>query len=201
MKKVFWVVTVMLAILVGYIPISYLINGVAEGYLELKKPEVLRSQTWWIFLYVHMIFGGLAILIGWTQFSKRIQNNYKVWHRKIGKVYVIASLICAISGFYIGFFATGGWLPAIGFILVACIYFYTTLMGFLSIKRRQITLHQNLMTYSYACCLSAVSLRLWVPISYIFTDNYILSYTIIAWMAWIPNLGVAYWVNRSRVIE
>ena len=61
MKKVLWVATVMLAIMVGYIPISYLINGVAEGYLELKKPEVLRSQAWWIFLYVHMISGGLAI--------------------------------------------------------------------------------------------------------------------------------------------
>jgi uncharacterized membrane protein len=187
--------------LVGYIPVSYLIHGVAEGYLELKKPEVLRSQTWWVFLYIHMISGSLAILTGWIQFSKRMQNNYKVWHRNIGKVYVIASLICAISGFYIGFFATGGWLSALGFISVACIYFYTTLMGYLNIKRKDFILHQNFMTYSYATCLAAVTLRLWVPVSYIFKDNYILSYTIIAWVAWIPNLGVAYWVNKARLIR
>lgn len=54
------------------------------------------------------------------------------------------------------------------------------------------------MTYSYATCLSAVSLRLSVPLSYLFTDDYIFSYSIIAWSAWIPNLVIAYWVNKNR---
>lgn len=54
------------------------------------------------------------------------------------------------------------------------------------------------MTYSYATCLAAVSLRLYVPLSSLITDNYILSYTIIAWFAWVPNLFIAYWINKNR---
>ncbi|WP_188768676.1 DUF2306 domain-containing protein [Emticicia aquatilis] len=198
MKKVIWIIIVILALLVGFIPITYLTSGVSKGYLELKSQEALRSTTWWFFLYMHIISGGIAILIGWLQFSSILLKKYSRLHRIIGKIYLASALACSLSGFYIGFYATGGLIPAVGFITVSCIYFYTTLMGFLLIRRKQIIQHQNFMTYSYATCLSAVSLRLSVPFSYLFTDNYILSYSIIAWTAWIPNLLVAYWVNKNR---
>lgn len=198
MKKILWGIIVVLAILVGIIPITYLINGVSEGYLELKSQIVLHSKVWWFFLYTHIISGGLAILLGWIQFNKTLLQKHLNWHRIIGKIYVIAALVCAISGFYIGFYATGGWIAAVGFIAVSCIYFYTTLQGFLAIRKRQIIQHQNYMTYSYATCLAAVSLRVFVPLSSLITDNYVLAYTFIAWLAWIPNLMIAYWVNKNR---
>lgn len=198
MRKILWIIVVILAILVGYIPISYLINGVNEGYLELKSQETLRSQTWWFFLYVHAFSGGLAILIGWLQFSKKLLQRRLNIHRIIGKVYFFSALICSISGFYIAFYATGGWIPALGFIVVACIYFYTTLMGYVHIRNKQLVRHQNMMTYSYAVCLAAVSLRLMTPLSYLLGIDYVVAYTFIAWLAWIPNLMIAYWINKKR---
>jgi uncharacterized membrane protein len=198
MKKVLWVITVILALLVGFIPISYLTNGISEDYLTLKDPEIVHSKLWWFFLYVHIVSGGIAILIGWIQFNRNLLKNRVHWHRNIGKLYVICALLCSISGLYIGFYATGGWLAACGFILVSCIYFYTTLKGFLHIRAGQPIPHQNYMTYSYATCLAAVSLRVFVPLSSLITDNYTLSYTLIAWVAWIPNLLIAYWVNKGR---
>lgn len=201
MKKNIWAIIVILAILVGLIPVFYLKDGVSEGYLELKSQEVLKSKMWWFFLYTHIVSGGVAILIGWIQFNKTLQKKRFNWHRTIGKLYVVSALIASISGFYLGFFATGGWLPALGFITVSCIYFYTTLMGFLSIKKKQLIEHQNYMTYSYAACLAAVSLRVFVPLSSFITDNYVLSYTIIAWFAWIPNLMIAAWVNKKRSVN
>lgn len=201
MKKIIWAIIVILAILVGLIPVFYLKDGVSEGYLALKSQEVLKSKAWWFFLYTHIVSGGIAILIGWIQFNKTLQKKRVNWHRTIGKLYVVSALVAAISGFYLGFFATGGWLPALGFITVSCIYFYTTLMGFLSIKKKQLIGHQNYMTYSYAACLAAVSLRVFVPLSSFITDNYVLSYTIIAWFAWIPNLMIAAWVNKKRSVN
>lgn len=198
MKKALWIITVILALLVGFIPISYLSNGINEGYLSLKSLEVVQSKLWRFFLYVHIVSGGIAILIGWIQFNRNLLKKRPHWHRTIGKLYVISALLCSISGFYIGFYATGGWLAALGFIIVSCIYFYTTLKGFLHIRNRQLIPHQNYMTYSYATCLAAVSLRVFVPLSSLITDDYLLSYTLIAWLAWIPNLFIAYWVNKSR---
>jgi uncharacterized membrane protein len=196
--KFLWVLTVILALLVGYIPISYLLNGINEGYLELKTQAVLSSETWYFFLYTHIISGGISILIGWIQFSKKIQQKYLNLHRNIGKTYLVSALICSLSGIYVGFYATGGFISAAGFITVACIYFYTTLQGFLSIKKGQIIQHQNFMTYSYAVCLSAVSLRLATPTAYLLGLDYTSSYQVIAWMAWIPNLMIAYWINKNN---
>ncbi len=201
MKKILWVIVVVLALLIGYVPVHYLINGVEKGYLELKSQEVLHNNIWWTFLYTHITSGGIAILIGWLQFSDKLRTKRPNWHRSIGKIYVISALICSISGFYIGYYATGGLLAGLGFMSVAVIYFYTTLQGYLTIRKKHIVMHQNYMTYSYAACLAAVSLRILVPLSFIFTDDYIFSYTLIAWFAWIPNLGIAYWVNRGRLDE
>lgn len=176
----------------------YLFYGINEGYLELKAKEVLKSKFWWSFLYTHIATGGLAIVIGWLQFSKKMQSKYVKWHRRMGKIYVVMAFVCAISGFYIGFYATGGWIPATGFMTIALIYFYTTLKGFLAIRNKQIIEHQNFMTYSYAACLAAVNLRIYIPLSFNLGIDYILAYSIIAWLAWVPNLAIAWWVNEKR---
>ena len=197
MRKVVWII-ILLALLVSVMSFMYLFDGVNEGYLELKSKEVLKSRLWWSFLYTHIVTGGIAIVIGWIQFSKRMQTTYVKWHRTLGKIYVVMALLCAISGFYIGFFATGGLIPATGFIAMALIYFYTTLQGFLAIKNKQITAHQNYMTYSYAACLAAVTLRIYIPLSFVLEIDYILAYSIIAWVSWIPNLAIAWWVNKRR---
>jgi uncharacterized membrane protein len=197
-RKVVWIIIILLALLVGAMSFMYLFDGVNEGYLELKSKEVIKSRLWWSFLYIHIVTGGVAIVIGWMQFSKKIQTSYVKWHRNVGKIYVVMSLICAISGFYIGFYATGGCIPASGFMAIALIYFYTTLKGFLAIKNKQITEHQNFMTYSYAACLAAVTLRIYIPLSFALKIDYILAYSIIAWVAWLPNLAIAWWVNENR---
>lgn len=197
-KKIFWIILVLLAIMVGFIPVTYLVYGVNEGYLQLKSAALLKNNLWWAILYSHFTSGGIAILIGWLQFSKWLQTKYRNWHRVIGKVYFISAIICSISGFYVGVYATGGWVAKLGFMTVASIYFYTTLMGFLVIKKGEVFAHQNFMTYSYAVCLAAVSLRLMTPLSYLLGFDYIISYTIIAWSAWLPNLCIAWWINRNR---
>jgi hypothetical protein len=120
--------------------------------------------------------------------------------RNIGKVYLVSALICSLSGFFVGFYATGTWLTKLGFITVACIYFYTTLQGFLTVRKGNILAHQNFMTYGYAVCLAAVSLRLFTPLAYVLGINYIIAYTFIAWFSWIPNLVIAWLINRKRAI-
>ncbi|WP_157966108.1 DUF2306 domain-containing protein [Cognataquiflexum aquatile] len=199
--KSMWVIVVILAILIGYIPVDYLLNGVNTGYLELKSQALLNSKTWYFFLYMHIISGGITILIGWVQFNQTMQKKWTNLHRTIGKIYLISALFCSLSGIYVGFFATGGWVAAAGFITVACIYFYTSIQGFFHIKKGQILSHQNFMTYSYAVCLSAVTLRLATPTAYVLGLDYISSYQIIAWAAWIPNLAIAYWINKNREVN
>ena len=92
---------------------------------------------------------------------------------------------------YISFFATGGLPSSIGFLCLGIIWFATTLMAFVNIKKRNIAIHQKLMTYSYAACFSAVTLRILLPVLVLIFGDFITAYTIVAWLCWVPNLVVA----------
>jgi hypothetical protein len=53
------------------------------------------------------------------------------------------------------------------------------------------------MILSYACILAAVTLRIELPLLMISTQQPDLSYAIVAWACWVPNLLVAALFIRS----
>jgi len=196
-KKAVWILFVVLAIVIGLYPFLYFFIDRKFGLLASKSSELLMDILWNIGFYTHIVLGGIALLIGWVQFSSTFRQKNMAWHQKIGKLYVILVLISAITGIYIGFFATGGIVTALGFISLGCIWFYTTLMAYIHIKNKHVLKHQQMMIYSYAACFAAVTLRLWLPTLMAIFGNFITAYMITAWVCWIPNIIVAYFMNRN----
>ena len=190
-KKILWAIIVLLAILVGLVPLNYIEPDINSGFLELKDRVLLQNIAWQIGFNAHIFSGAIAIMVGWVQFNRRLLAKRPKWHRTIGKVYVVCALVCGLSGVYIGFYATGGPIAAAGFMSVGAIYFYTTLRAYLAIKNKQIARHQTMMMYSYAACLAAVTLRLYVPFLTYYLGDYLQAYRIVAWLSWVPNLLVA----------
>lgn len=200
-KKALWVLIVLLAILVGLLPLSYIEQDTTSGFLELKEKALLNSWAWQIAFNAHIISGGIAIMIGWIQFNKKLISRRLKWHRTVGKVYVVASLICGLSGIYVGFHAYGGPIAAAGFVTVGIIYFYTTLKAYWHIRNKQIAPHQKMMMFSYAACLAAVTLRLYVPFLTFYLGDYLLAYRVVAWLSWMPNLLIANILSKSASIR
>lgn len=114
---------------------------------------------------------------------------------------MIAVLLSALAGIYIGFFATGGLISSAGFICLGIIWFYTTLKAYLYIKNGEIEPHQKMMVYSYAACFAAVTLRLWLPLLTMIYSDFVKAYLLVAWLCWIPNLIVAYIINRRTIVQ
>jgi len=195
-KRGLWIILAFFAIIIGLYPIIYFSIDRTFGLLSTKSAELLSNTFWNIGFYAHIVLGGVALLIGWIQFSSKIRIKNITWHRGIGKVYVIAALISSIAGIGIGFFATGGVLASLGFIFLGVSWLYSTLIAFLTIRKGQIEQHQRMMIYSYALCFSAVTLRIWLPILVIIFQNFITAYIIVAWLCWVPNLTVAYFMNK-----
>lgn len=195
-KKGLWILFASFALLIGLYPTIYFLIDRKFGLLNSKPVELLTNILWNIGFYLHIIFGGIALFIGWTQFSPKMRNRRMALHRKLGKVYVAAVLISAFAGICIGFFATGGWVSSAGFICLGIIWFYTTLKAYLHIKRGEIQKHQKMMIYSYAACFAAVTLRIWLPILTMVYGDFSKAYLVVAWLCWIPNLIVAYLITR-----
>lgn len=58
-------------------------------------------------------------------------------------------------------------------------------------------MHQKMMIYSYAACFAGVTLRVWLPLLTLIFGDFVKAYILVAWLCWIPNLMVAYLINRK----
>tara|TARA_R110002073_G_scaffold72537_1_gene177783 strand:+ start:825184 stop:825804 length:621 start_codon:yes stop_codon:yes gene_type:complete len=204
-KKITGAIFGILAMAIGVYPLLYFLADEAIG-IQKSKTDLLLSDVFWnIGFYAHIALGGLALFIGWIQFNKKIRRKRPQFHRRIGMIYVVAVLISATASIYIGFFATGGPIAKIGFITLGVFWFYTTSTAFISIKKGNIAQHQKFMIYSYAACFGAVTLRIWLPILIILHEGrFIPAYRIVAWLAWVPNVIVAYFIikkNNNKVLS
>ena len=197
MKKASWILVGILSTLIGLYPVIYFLMDRHFGLLKSKSTELLADNLWNSAFYGHIVLGGLALLIGWVQFNRKLRIRNSKVHRTIGKIYVISVLISGICGLYIALYATGGMVSILGFFILGVVWLSTTILGFNAIRKGNIKLHEKCMIYSYAACFGAVTLRIWLPI---FTDlmgGFIPAYRIVAWLAWVPNMVVAFFIVRN----
>lgn len=198
LKKGLWALFIFLALAIALLAtIPFFIED-KFGIMEMKTDELLANKIWLFGLYTHIISGGIALLIGWSLFIKRLRNKFPSVHRNIGKIYVISALIGALSGIFIGFYATGGLIASAGFITVGVIWFYTTLNGYRHIKNGRTLQHEKMMIYSYSVCFAAVTLRFYLPLSMALEIDFVIAYKFIAWLSWLPNLIIAYLLTTRQ---
>jgi len=171
-------------------------------FLNSKSPEILHNMFWRAAFWAHIIFGGLALFIGWRQFGSSFRIKYVRTHRILGRIYAIAVVISLVSEIYLGFYANGGIVSAIGFVSLGLIWLMTTISGVVQAKNSNIILHRRMTTYSYACTFAAVTLRIWYTLLKTITGYLADSYIAVAWLCWLPNLLIAYFINRrsSQVV-
>lgn len=199
-KKTLWILFAGLALIIGTYPIVYLFfaETLAQyGLMSTKGSDTLTNSLWKMGFYTHIFFGGVALFIGWGQFSAKIRVKNIKLHRQIGKVYVFAFLISALASIYIAFYATGEMIATFGFLSLGILWFYTTYRAYLYIRKKDITRHKKMMIYSYALCFAGVTLRLWLPTLTLLFNDFILAYRISAWMCWLPNLIIAYFIVKQ----
>jgi len=67
--KGFYFLLAFFAIAIGLYPLKYLLMGFHFDSMDAKNNEWVASIFWDISFYTHITFGGIALLIGWVQFS------------------------------------------------------------------------------------------------------------------------------------
>jgi uncharacterized membrane protein len=196
-KKALFVLLAIVSTLVGLYPLIYFVIDRRFGLLQSKSEALLADTFWNIAFYTHITLGGLALLIGWTQFIVKWRERNINRHRSIGKVYIVSVLTSAIAGIYIALYATGGIIPSLGFAFLGVVWFSTTLKAYLAIRKGEISGHQKMMIYSYAACLAAVTLRIYLPIFIGLLHDFNKAYSVASWLCWIPNLIVADYIVKK----
>ena len=198
MKKVAFIVFSILAIGIGLYPLLYYFADGKIGLLNSKTEDLLSNVIWKIGFFMHITFGGIALLSGWPQFQATWRKNNVKLHKNLGKTYVLAALLSACSGIFVSFYATGGPIAGVGFLILGCTWLTTSFLAYMAIKNRNFLSHERFMIVSYACCFAAVTLRLYLPILIVIFGDFIVAYRIVAWLCWVPNLIFAAMVLRAK---
>lgn len=180
----------------GYSVVQYFIMDARQaGFVQLKLlfTSTLNS-LWFIMLFIHIIFGIAALVIGpFALFAKFREKNINR-HKKIGRIYMIGIFLAGVSGLYLAFYATGGWVAQLGFAFLSTLWLFTAFQALVKVKNKNIQDHQRWMIRNYSLTFAAVTLRIWLVLfTLVFGfDNFNYSYPTIAWLCWVPNLIVAH---------
>jgi uncharacterized membrane protein len=171
------------------------------GFL-LTKQSVLYSKIWRLAFYTHIATSVFVLLFGLVQFVKPVLLKQVAIHRLLGKIYILLVLfISAPSGFIMALYANGGWLAKTSFAIISVLWWIFTYKAYNAIRNRDVDLHIAFMTRSYALTLSAITLRLYVLIlPFFFLLHAKEMYTLVSWLSWVPNLLIAEWIIRKKVI-
>jgi uncharacterized membrane protein len=196
LKTVAWSFMVLLAVAVGAYALSYFVFPDMIDPEFKKRFDVIPWSA-----RLHIIPGGLALILGAFQFHSGLRNRWTSIHRNSGRAYVILVLTGAVGGLLLAWYAPHSPATRLGFASLAVVWFYSGSMAYLAIRAGNITLHRQWMIRSYSLTLAAVTLRIQLPI---YQEAMGLSfdeaYAIVAWFSWIPNLVIAEWfINQTPV--
>jgi len=189
-----WSIMVLLAFAIGIYALGYFLI-VDMGDPEFK--ERFDAIPWQARL--HIIPGGLALILGAWQFHGGLRSRWTNLHRYFGRAYVIFVLSGAIGGLLLAWYAPHSPATRLGFASLGVVWFYSGVMAYLAIRTGNVPLHRQWMIRSYALTLAAVTLRIQLPLyqgalGMSFTE----AYAIVAWFCWIPNLLIAEWfINQT----
>ncbi|MCB0396801.1 MAG: DUF2306 domain-containing protein [Flavobacteriales bacterium] len=177
----------MVAITLQYIPIK---TDVA--FLAIKQ-DYVHMTHYRIAFFIHVFVSILALLAGFTQFSKGLRRKYPALHRKAGWLYAgVIILLAGPSGLVIGIYANGGWPSRLAFCMLAVLWVVFTLFAIITARKRDMVAHRRWMIRSFALTLSAITLRAWKYfIVAAFHPRPMDVYQVVAWLGWVLNLIVA----------
>jgi uncharacterized membrane protein len=136
--------------------LAYVIPHDESFLVHSKDPMWQHYQPfkWW--LLPHGIAGACALLLGPMQFSDRLRNRFRRFHRVVGRIYVAGVFVAAPLGFYIQYFQERMGDPrsfSIAAAVDAALWMTTTAIALAFILKGKVQEHRRWMTRSFAVAL------------------------------------------------
>lgn len=148
---------------------------------------------------VHIIAAAVYAFFGALQFSARLRRRRPSWHRRSGRLLVVAGLLVAFSGLWMTLFYTGapgGDLLWAGRLLVATAMAVSIFLGFTVIRRRDIAAHRAWMVRAYALAVAAGTQVFTQGVGEGLFGTSELSTAVSVSSGWVINAALAEWVIR-----
>jgi uncharacterized membrane protein len=156
LSKAFWISIIFLS--AYYLYRAILFRFYKEGI----------GQTFWdkqFFFVFHITSAIVPLTLGPLQFWNWFRNRYTNWHRILGKIYIIGSLLGGVSALVLGVLQTyqGSIVPV---VILSILWLFMTISAWITIKNKNIKAHRLFMIRSYTLALTFIWLRLFGDLVY-----------------------------------
>jgi uncharacterized membrane protein len=213
-RSAFWWILLSALAIAVFAPLPYALNslaGLTGNGQELAANYVDRPAVVQLAFYLHVGFGGLALLLSPFQFATRLRTRAPHVHRAVGRVILASIAIAGVAGSVLAPHSLAGPVGTVGFGLLAVLWVTFAATAFRAVRRRDVAGHRRWMIRTFALTYAAVTLRLWLGVligiqtglagveAQVAFDR---AYLLVPFLAWVPNLLVAerYLTTRRRRI-
>lgn len=141
-------------------------------------------------LALHAFCGALALLAGPLQLLPPFRERHWKFHRRMGWIYCGAVGLGAVAALRLAFDASTGRIAGAGFFFLGLAWLISTALALRFILRGNTARHRRWMIRSYSLTAAAITLRLYLPFSFLPHFSYAVVYPAIAWLCWVPNLVI-----------
>jgi len=177
---------------------NYVMDPEAKQFLSRKSglSRELKLPVWLKIMYLHVAFACVAMAAGLLNFSNRIFEKSRTFHRLNGYIYLLSVLLVVLTSGYMAPYATGGKISSIGFNALNMIWLLITITALYQIKKKRVSQHRNWMIRSFAFCFTNMLIHLTTFLfhrgfGFNYTDSYTIGvYSSIVLLLVIPNLMI-----------
>jgi uncharacterized membrane protein len=166
-------------------------------------PENARFFAAPLPVVLHVVGASVFLVLGAFQFVPAIRRNRPGWHRRAGRLLVVAGLVAALSGLWMTLLyplpASDGDLLKAFRVLFGSAMVGSIVLGFIAIRRRQVARHRAWMIRGYAIGMGAGTQLLTLGFGQLFVGTpSVDARALLMGAAWAINLAVAEWIIRGR---
>jgi len=161
-------------------------------------------------LVAHVMLGAVVMVAAMPQIWPGLRARHPAWHRRSGRVYVAAVIPSGLLALVLGAAGPFGPALAISNVLLASVWVWFTIGGYLAARRRRFTEHRRHMLISVTLALSVITNRIWSPLLFMASEplrnsvfggseeHYVWFVAGVGgWLGWLlPLAAVTWWLRR-----
>jgi uncharacterized membrane protein YozB (DUF420 family) len=188
------------------------------GFLAFSLPPYFTGGTrvpptfvlHYPLLVAHVMFASVAMVCAVAQIWPGLRRRRPELHRRTGRVYVFTAIPAAVCAMVIGVATPFGPILAVGNVVLAALWLWFTINGYVAARQRRFAEHRRQMIRSATLALSIITNRIWTPVLFmtlhplqdsVFGGNEEHFLWVVAgvgaWLGWtIPLFTVQWWITR-----
>ncbi len=153
---------------------------------------------------LHVLPGGVFLLLAPLQFSSRVRSRFIQLHRWSGRILVLAAATAALTGLYFGFLVPfAGTAESVPIALFGGLMLFALWKAVVAIRNRKVARHREWMIRAFSLALAVSTVRIvgavldltMTPAGHGPRPMFVVA----IWTGWVVTLGAAeIWVRYTR---